>query len=123
LRRVAPGTFGNLDANHTINSLDFEGFEAIEDGTLLLPSSFDREGGVVKRADEFVPDEETLLEVEAEMRTFALGGINLTLIVDDQDGVLGLWANEDLANLTLSEVILSLQDLDVLTKNSGAGEP
>ena len=77
----------------------------------------------MKRTDEFVPDKKPLLQVETKVRAFALSCIDLSLIVDYQNGILGLWPNQDLSDLTLDKVIFSLKDLDFLVEDFRGGEP
>jgi hypothetical protein len=60
---------------------------------LIGLASLNRKAGIVQRTKNLVSNKRALGEAEAEMRAFALDGINFALVIDDQDGVLWLRPN------------------------------
>ena len=77
----------------------------------------------MKRTNKFIPNQQSFLEIEAEVRALALSGIDLSLVVDDQDGVLRFGANEDLPDFAFCEVVFGLYYLELLVEEFVGGEP
>lgn len=57
------------------------------------------------------------------MCTLALSRIDLSLIVDDKNGVLGLGSHQQLPDLSFSEIILGLENLQLFIEDTRGCEP
>ena len=77
----------------------------------------------MKRTDKFIPNQQSFLEIEAEVRALALSGVDLSLVVDDQDCVFRFGTDEDFPDFALCEVIFGLDYLEFLVEEFICGEP
>ena len=114
---MVPGVLGNSNDDLTVLDLSFERLKAIENGTLIRLTSLDGKAGVVQRTHDFIAAKEALGQREAKMRTFALGGINSTVIFIDNDGVFFFRADLDFPHVSLLDVVGGLEGSDLVIEN------
>ncbi len=81
------------------------------------------EASIVQWADDLVTNQKSLGQVETKMATFALGGIHVALIADDQNGVLILGADLDFSYFAFLQVVFSFDCDEVGVVDFGSGEP
>ncbi len=77
----------------------------------------------MQRTDDFITNEQSLGKVETKMRTLALSWVDFSLVADDEDGVLIFGSNFKLSDLTLLEVVFSLDGEEVSVVDFGGGKP
>ena len=69
--------------------------------------------------DDFVADEQSLGEIEAEVGALALDGVDFSLLIDDQNGVLWLGAHQKLPDFAVLEVVFGFENYEFLAEVFG----
>jgi hypothetical protein len=60
-------------------------------------------------ANDLIAYEYSLGKTESEVWAFALDGVDLALVVNNEDSIFRLGANEELSHLTVLQVVLCLK--------------
>ena len=118
-----PSFLGESDSDLAIVSFNLECLQSTENWSLFLVASSDLEASIVQWADDLVTNQKSLGQVETKMATFALGGIHVALIADDQNGVLILGADLDFSYFAFLQVVFSFDCDEVSVVDFSSGEP
>lgn len=78
---------------------------------------------IVKRADNFITNQQSLGKIESKMRTFALSWIDFSFITNDKNSVLIIWTNFKFSNFSFLKIIFSLDSQKVSVVDFSGGEP
>ena len=118
-----PSFLGESDSDLAVVSFNFECLQSTEHWSLFFMTSGDLETSIVQWADDLVTNQQSLGQVETEMAALALSGIHVSLITDDQNGVLILWTDLDFSDFTFLQVVFSFDCDEVGVVDFGGGDP